>query len=199
MARPFMLGHTRRPWWEGLDPETIRELRHRHPTLSLEELAVAAVRHPDWAVEFKRLDAEVFEDPEEEEVADLALPREPHEARERVWVPPANAGAFRNLVASAMLETDAAQVGRPVGSEVPIPEDTLMEALRLAVEEHASARTITTTTDASPDLRFVNRIKASVILAWVKAHEDEAKRAVAGRKIPASFPATEGGYLLPKS
>jgi hypothetical protein len=30
------------PWWDELDPDVIRELRRRHPGLSLEEIGIAA-------------------------------------------------------------------------------------------------------------------------------------------------------------
>jgi hypothetical protein len=88
--------------------------------------------------------------------------------------------------------------GRPKGSQVPIPEDTLLEVLRLVVHGHASARAIAKTTDERQELSFVNRIKAGGIKEWTETHLADARRAVDRQEIPADFPAAEGGVLLPK-
>jgi hypothetical protein len=188
------------PWWAGLSPETIRELRDRHPTLSLEEVAIAAIRSPSYGEEFARLGAEVMSDPE---VDHWGRQRAEYEPIEIAWFPPANATACRDLVVVAMLDTDgptaAARVGRPLGSEVPIPPDTVLEILRRVVEENASARAIADATDEDPGLSFVNRIKAGVIVKWVAKHPAEARRAVDRQEIPADFPATAAGVMLPNS
>jgi hypothetical protein len=82
--------------------------------------------------------------------------------------------------------------------ERPIPDPTLLEIFRLVVDEQASARRLATMTDERGDLTFVNRIKAGVIVEWIGAHEDEAKVALERQELPAQFPATSGGRLLPK-
>ncbi len=48
-------------WWDGLPPETLRELHSRHPGLTLDAIAVAAIRDPVYAGEFAQLGARVVE------------------------------------------------------------------------------------------------------------------------------------------
>jgi hypothetical protein len=53
-------------------------------------------------------------------------------------------------------------------------------------------------TDKDPELSYVNRIKAGVIVRWIHKHPRAARRALSGRRIPRDFPATPDGVLLPK-
>ncbi len=103
------------PWWDGLAPETIQELRRRNPGLELEEIAVRAVRDPRWAKEFARLGATVesgdvfvfaFVGPDVQPGDIVTRPRGEHEPAENVWVPERDAAAFRDLVVAAMLAGD---------------------------------------------------------------------------------------------
>jgi hypothetical protein len=87
------------PWWDGLSWETIQQLRNRHP--DLEQAAVAAVRHPDYADDFARLGADILTNPDVDHIGRL---REPHEPAEFVWFPRDNEQAGRTLLIAALLE-----------------------------------------------------------------------------------------------
>lgn len=108
---------SRSPWWDGLSSETIRQLRVRYPTLSLDQIAVEAMRHPACADEFTRLRAKVVEyDPAwaspDSGVVGSGLARPEDYPRPRV--PEKAAAAFRDLVVAVMLG-DADAKGEPGG------------------------------------------------------------------------------------
>jgi hypothetical protein len=87
------------PWWDGLSPESIRKLRERYPTLSLEQVAIEAMKRPGYADEFARLDAQVVTYRGDEHWPSLDSPDdEPY-----VQLRTQNAAAFRDLVVAAML------------------------------------------------------------------------------------------------
>jgi hypothetical protein len=81
----------------------------------------------------------------------------------------------------------------------PIPHETFWELFRLAVEEEASARSLSTLTDESDNgLAFVNRNKAGNIVKWVKAHPTRARRALKWHELPREFRATPEGVFPPE-
>jgi hypothetical protein len=118
------------------------------------------------------------------------------------WWKPEDEPRIRKLVDEALGGAEQApetkKPGRRKGSEVPISDDTVLEVLRLIVEENARPRAIADATDGAIELSFVNRIKAGAIVKWAEAHPVKARRAVDRQEIPADFPATDGGRLLPK-
>jgi hypothetical protein len=91
-----------------------------------------------------------------------------------------------------------ARLGRPKGSEVPIPNDTFWTIFELAADEKASARRIDRVTNADPKLDFVNRVKAGRLVKWVADHPTAARAALRGKEIPKGFLATPDGVILPK-
>jgi hypothetical protein len=95
------------PWWTGLAPETIRQLHDRYPELTLEQIAIEAMRRPGYADEFARLGAEVVDydpawaDPDGPIIGSFL--RSPDDYPE-VYVPEDAREAFRDLVVAAMLK-----------------------------------------------------------------------------------------------
>jgi hypothetical protein len=90
------------PWWSGLGPEVIRDLRARYPGLSLDQIGIEAMQRPGYADEFAQTGAKIHTDGadlwptgyEEREFPLLVVPRK-------------NEAAFGVLVVTVML-TDAA-------------------------------------------------------------------------------------------
>jgi hypothetical protein len=81
----------------------------------------------------------------------------------------------------------------------PIPLETFWELFRLAVEEEASARSLSRLTDESDNgFAFVNRNKTGNIVKWVKAHPARARRALDRHELPREFRATSDGVFPPK-
>jgi hypothetical protein len=116
--------------------------------------------------------------------------------------PPWNEARIRELVDEALggaeQTSETKKPGRRKGSEVPIPDATVLEVLRLIVKKNARPRAIADATDGAVELSFVNRIKAGVIVKWAEMHPVKARRAVDRQEIPEDFPATDGGRKLPK-
>jgi hypothetical protein len=91
----------------------------------------------------------------------------------------------------------AAEVADDTSRSWPVPFKTFWPIFRLAVEEDASARRLAKETDEKPELEFVNRIKAGVLVAWVKENPEEAQRRLRVAELPPGFSATQDGVVFP--
>ena len=82
------------PWSSGLRPEVIRELKERHPGLTLDEIAIEAAQRSEYADEFDRLDVRPYTGSEGFRMVFLCSPRR----IPKMAVPVENAADFRDLV-----------------------------------------------------------------------------------------------------
>jgi hypothetical protein len=99
-----------------------------------------------------------------------------------------------------MLETTApakAVEAVPESRSRPVPTPTFWLIFRLAVHNGASARELAKLTEKSSDLTYVNRIKAGVLVTWVKKNRAEARRLLGVAELPPGFSATRDGVIFP--
>lgn len=87
------------PWWDGVPPEKLGEIRARYPGRSLEDVGILAVEHPDYAEDFARLGAEVIDAPE---VNPWGIPKYPRKIVRTVHIPPPHRTAIRDLIVAVM-------------------------------------------------------------------------------------------------
>jgi hypothetical protein len=85
--------------------------------------------------------------------------------------------------------------GRPRGSFVET--ETFWKVWEMALDDNPSARAIEKATNEDPELKYVNREKATVIVNAVAEDRDAARAALDGRKTPPGFSATSDGIRLP--
>jgi hypothetical protein len=167
----------------GLDAATITRLTLRHG--SSHAAAEKAKQDPRFAQEFREL----------ERLQWMGIASGPWETAEDRNAA-ATAEWWRLVAAWDLLDAGTEDL-LVENHSWPVPFQTFWKIFRLAVEEGASARRLAKETDENDKLEFVNRIKAGVLVAWVKENPEEARRRLRVAELPPGFSATQGGVVFP--